>query len=177
MKTAICPGTFDPITSGHLDVIARSAPFFERFIVAVSANPLKSPMFDLKERMDFAHRAVRAIPGLENVEVDCFEGLLVDYAKHMKATAIVKGLRAISDFEYEFQMAQMNHKMDESLETFFVMASSEYSFLSSSAIRELVFYGGCIEGLVPSGIEQDIIRSFERRPARKGKERFNGYIC
>ncbi len=169
MKTAICPGTFDPITSGHLDVIARSSPFFDKFIVAVSANPLKNPMFDLAERMDFARRVVRVTPGLENVEVDSFEGLLVDYAKNIKATAIVKGLRAISDFEYEFQMAQMNHKMDESLETFFVMASSEYSFLSSSAIRELVFYGGCIEGLVPSEIEKDIIRSFEQRTANKEK--------
>ncbi len=169
MKTAICPGTFDPITSGHLDVIARSAPFFDKLIVAVSANPLKNPMFDLAERMDFARRVVRVTPGLENVEVDSFEGLLVDYAKNIKATAIVKGLRAISDFEYEFQMAQMNHKMDESLETFFVMASSEYSFLSSSAIRELVFYGGCIEGLVPSEIEKDIIGSFERRTTGKEK--------
>ncbi len=169
MKTAIYPGTFDPITSGHLDVIARAAPFFGKFIVAVSANPLKSPMFDLSERIDFASRVVKANPALVNVEVDSFKGLLVDYAKLIKATAIVKGLRAISDFEYEFQMAQINHKMDQSLETFFVMASTEYSFLSSSAVRELVFYGGCIEGLVPSEIERDIIRSFERRTVRKEK--------
>ncbi len=169
MKTAIYPGTFDPITSGHLDVIARAAPFFGRLIVAVSANPLKNPMFDLTERMDFVQRVVKARPGFDNVEVDSFEGLLVEYAKNIKATAIVKGLRAISDFEYEFQMAQMNHKMDESLETFFVMASTEYSFLSSSAVRELVYYGGCIEGLVPGEIEGDIIRSFGRRAVRKEK--------
>jgi pantetheine-phosphate adenylyltransferase len=163
MIIAICPGTFDPITSGHMDVILRSAPFFDKVIVAVSANPLKNPMFGVEQRMELIRRAVASAESLQNVEVDRFEGLLVDYARRVNATAIIKGLRAISDFEYEFQMAQINHKMDESLETFFVMASPEYSFLSSSAVRELVFYGGSIEGLVPRSIEKDIIRAPENR--------------
>ncbi|MHB8779902.1 MAG: pantetheine-phosphate adenylyltransferase [Candidatus Geothermincolia bacterium] len=159
MVTAVCPGTFDPITSGHLDVITRAAPFFGHVIVAVSANPLKNPMFTLEQRMELIRRAVAAHGQLDNVSVDRFEGLLVDYARMKKVTAIIKGLRAISDFEYEFQMAQINHKMDQNLETFFVMANPEYSFLSSSAVRELVFYGGAIEGLVPASIEKDIMKA------------------
>ncbi len=165
-RVAVCPGTFDPITSGHLDIIGRACRFFDRFYVAVAENPYKSPMFTLEERQDLLRKSV---DGLPNVEVITFDCLLVELADKLGANAIVKGLRAISDFEYEFQMAQINSRMDSSLETFFVMASTEYSFLSSSAVRELGIYGGDIRGLVPPQIEEDLNELFRRKFGRTGK--------
>jgi pantetheine-phosphate adenylyltransferase len=166
MTIAICPGTFDPVTSGHLDIITRACRFFDRFIVAVAANPWKKPVFSLEERVALLAKAVKKFP---NVEVTSFTTLLVEFAQQIQANAIVKGLRAISDFEYEFQMAQINHKLDENIETFFVMASPEYSFLSSSAVREVASYGGCISGLVPEEIEEDLIRLFQDKYGRVSK--------
>jgi len=157
MKVAICPGTFDPITCGHLDVINRACKYFDRFIVGVAANPFKQPLFTLEER---THMLEKATAELDNVEVTPFDTLLVDFARTVGATAIVKGLRAISDFEYEFQMAQINQAMDEEVETFFVMANPEYTFISSSAVREVASYGGSISGLVPRSLEQELIEMF-----------------
>ena len=160
MMVAICPGTFDPITCGHLDVISRACKYFDRFIVGVAANPIKQPLFTLEER---THMLEKATAELDNVEVTAFDTLLVDFARTVGANAIVKGLRAISDFEYEFQMAQINQAMDEEVETFFVMANPEYTFISSSAVREVASYGGDITGLVPESLEQELSRMFQNK--------------
>ncbi|NPV59290.1 MAG: pantetheine-phosphate adenylyltransferase [Actinobacteria bacterium] len=157
MTVAICPGTFDPITCGHLDVISRARRYFERFIVAVAANPYKRPLFTLEERVELLRKVTAE---MENVEVAPFDSLLVDFARKVGATVIVKGLRAISDFEYEFQMAQINQAMGEEVETFFVMANPEYTFISSSAVREVACYGGSIAGLVPEEIEGELMDMF-----------------
>ena len=166
MTTAICPGTFDPITCGHMDVIRRAYKFFDRFIVAVATNPIKKPLFDLQERVQLLSKATE---DLANVEVSAFDTLLVDFAKRVGAGAIVKGLRAISDFEYEFQMAQINQAMDENIETFFVMASAEYTFISSSAVREVASYGGSIKGLVPQNVEKELEKMFKQKFGRLEK--------
>jgi pantetheine-phosphate adenylyltransferase len=157
MTKAICPGTFDPITCGHLDVINRAYKYFSKFIVAVAANPIKEPLFSLKERVYLLEKATAGLP---NVEVESFDTLLVDFARKIGATAIVKGLRAISDFEYEFQMSQINQEMDENIQTFFVMANPEYTFISSSAVREVASYGGSITGLVPDNVEGELSKMF-----------------
>jgi pantetheine-phosphate adenylyltransferase len=166
MTTAICPGTFDPITCGHLDVIKRAYKFFDRFIVAVASNPIKEPLFNLQERV---HLLKKATKNLDNLVVDAFDTLLVDFARRVGASAIVKGLRAISDFEYEFQMAQINQAMDENIETFFVMASAEYTFISSSAVREVASYGGSIRGLVPQSVEKELEEMFKQKFGRLEK--------
>jgi pantetheine-phosphate adenylyltransferase len=160
MTVAICPGTFDPITCGHLDVISRACKFFNRFIVAVAVNPLKQPLFTLEERV---YLLGKTTAGLGNVEVTAFDTLLIDFARKAGATVIVKGLRAISDFEYEFQMSQINQAMDEEIETFFVMANPEYTFISSSAVREVASYGGSISGLVPENVEGELSEMFESK--------------
>lgn len=146
MRSAIYPGSFDPITNGHLDIIKRSAEIFDKVIVTVSLNPNKTPMFDFNERVELIKRATSDI---ENIEIDCFSGLLIDYVKDKKVNVIVKGLRAVSDFEYEFQMALMNRKLNDKVETMFMMTNSQYSYLSSSLVKEVFKLGGCIEGLVP----------------------------
>ncbi|SHJ95467.1 pantetheine-phosphate adenylyltransferase [Paramaledivibacter caminithermalis] len=146
MKNAVYPGSFDPITNGHLDVIKRSAKIFDKVIVAVLNNPNKNPMFSLEERVELIKYATADV---ENVEIHCFSGLLVDYVKEKKIDVIIKGLRAVSDFEYEFQMALMNKKLDEDVETLFMTTSSKYSYLSSSIVKEVFKFGGCIKGLVP----------------------------
>lgn len=160
MTTAICPGTFDPITCGHIDVITRAYKYFNRFIVAVAVNPFKQPLFSVRERV---HLLQKATVGMAGVEVASFDTLLVDFARSTGATAIVKGLRAISDFEYEFQMSQINQAMGEDIETFFVMANPEYTFISSSAVREVASYGGSITGLVPASIEAEMNEMFARK--------------
>ena len=148
MRIACCPGTYDPVTNGHLDIVARAAACFDRVIVAVSTNPAKQPLFTLEERMGLLKEATSAIPG---VEVDAFSGLLVDYARSRQVTAIVKGLRAVSDFDYELQMAQMNSSLAP-IETVFVPTSPEYSFLASSLVKEVAAYGGDVSGLVPGHV-------------------------
>ncbi|MCA9463154.1 MAG: pantetheine-phosphate adenylyltransferase [Nitrospira sp.] len=139
MITGIYPGTFDPITRGHADVIARSIRLVDRIIVAVALNPGKEPLFQLAERVELAKIATQDIPG---VDVEPFDGLLVEYVKNRGAHAIIRGLRAVSDFEHEFQMALLNRKLNSHLETVFLMASEEYSYLTSSMVKEVASLGG-----------------------------------
>ena len=155
MRTAIYPGSFDPVTMGHLDIIRRAAVMFDRLIVAVMHNQNKQPMFSVEERMDLLRRTT---DGLPNVEITSFGGLLADYAKQQGACAVVKGLRAVSDFEYEFQMALANRKLNPELDTVFLMTSAEYMYLSSSVVKDIAVHGGSVAGFVPDGIMQDIVR-------------------
>lgn len=150
-RTAICPGSYDPVTNGHIDIISRAANVFERVIVAVvGQSPRKSePMFTPEERQGFIERA---FADRDNVEVMIFRTLLVDFARENGATAIVKGLRAISDFEYEFEMNQLNRKLAPDIESVYVMASPEYSFLSSTGVKELAQFGGDVTDLVPDEV-------------------------
>lgn len=153
MKIAIYPGSFDPVTNGHLDIIKRSAAIFDKLIVAASINSSKKPLFTVEERMDLIRRVTADIP---NVEVATFTGLLADYAAERGASVIVKGLRAITDFEYEFQMALLNKSLNAETETLFMATSQNYSFLSSSIVKEIGTLGGNLEGLVPNEIMEDI---------------------
>lgn len=157
MRTAICPGTFDPVTNGHLDIVKRSRGIFDRVIVAVTTNPKKEPLFTIEERIDMIRDAVKDMPG---VEVEPFEGLLVDYARQKKEVAIVRGLRAVSDFEYELMMALMNRRLVSEIETVFMMPSEEYIYLTSTVIKEVASLGGNIRGLVPEGVENALRRKF-----------------
>ncbi|MGI5850618.1 MAG: pantetheine-phosphate adenylyltransferase [Caldicoprobacterales bacterium] len=159
MKIGVYPGSFDPVTEGHMDIIKRSAKMFDKVIVAVARNYSKKPLFTAEERMELIQRSLQGLP---NVEVDSFEGLLMDYIHSKDAQVIIKGLRAISDFEYEFQMALMNRKLDSKVETIFMMTSYKYSFLSSSMIKEVASLGGCISGLVPENIIADIYRKLKQ---------------
>ena len=153
-KIAVYPGSFDPITNGHLDIIERSCNIFNKVIVAVLENPdKKTHLFSIDERVELIKRATSH---LENIEVESFKGLLVNYIQSKGADLIIRGLRAISDFEYEFQMALMNKKLDSNVETFFMMTNTDYSYLSSSAIKQVAQYGGDIKDLVPKSIIEDI---------------------
>jgi len=147
---ALYPGSFDPITNGHLDLIDRGAKLCDHLIVAILRNEEKQPLFSVEERMEMLREVVRAYP---NVEVDSFNGLLVDYAKQKNATTILRGIRAISDYEYELQMALMNRRLCPSVETVFLMASEAYSFISSRLIKQVIALGGNISGLVPPSVE------------------------
>ena len=155
MRTAIYPGSFDPVTLGHLDIIRRAAVMFDRLIVAVMHNQNKTPMFTMEERMDFLRRTTA---GLSGVEVDSCGGLLADYAARKNACAIVKGLRAVPDFEYEFQMALANRKLNPALDTMFLMTSAENMYLSSSVVQDIAVHGGSIAGFVPDELMEDIVR-------------------
>ena len=148
--TALCPGTFDPVTNGHLDIIGRAADRFDALVVGVLDNPAKQPMFDVDERVQMLKEVTA---DLGNVEVDSFTGLLVDYARRKGAGVVVKGLRAVSDFEYEIQMAQMNHQL-AGLETLFMTTSPSWSFLSSSLVKEVARFGGDVTGLVPKAVAE-----------------------
>jgi pantetheine-phosphate adenylyltransferase len=153
MIVAICPGSFDPVTEGHLDVIRRASNIFDHVVVAVGSNLRKKPRLQSAER---ARLLEKVTAGLDNVSVEVMEGLLVDFAREQGARVIVKGLRAVSDFESEFEQAQLNRKMYPELETVFIMASAEHSFLSSSVVREIAALGGDVRGLVPEGILQTV---------------------
>lgn len=151
MPKAICPGTFDPVTNGHLDIIQRAARTFSHVYVVVFRNPAKAPMFELEERVAMLNEATA---DLDNVSVDSSDGLLVAYARSVKAQVIVKGLRAVSDFEYEFQMALANKKLDPGIETLFMATAAEHAYLSSNLVKMLAGFGACIDSLVPPGVEQ-----------------------
>jgi pantetheine-phosphate adenylyltransferase len=160
MSKAICPGSFDPITNGHLDIIERASRVFDELLVGVLVNPDKKNLFTVDERVEQIKRLVRNFP---NVKVKKFSGLLVDLMNKEGADVIVKGLRAVSDFEYEFQMASMNNKLDPSKETMFMMTKAEYCYLSSSSVKQVAMFGGCIKGLVPEEIIPDIMRKINSK--------------
>jgi pantetheine-phosphate adenylyltransferase len=149
MRTAVYPGSFDPITNGHLDVIQRASRLFDRVIVAVAINESKTPLFTMRERKNLA---TRSIEHLKNVEVDTFTGLLVDYVVEKGGEAVIRGLRAVSDFEFEFQLALMNRKLNERVETIFMMPKETYTFISSRMIKEVARLGGDISGFVPAHV-------------------------
>ncbi len=157
---AVYPGSFDPLTNGHLDLIERSLRIFDELIVAVVTNPAKNALFTDAERVEMIREATR---GLRRIEVVIFDGLLVDLVARVGARAIIRGLRAVSDFEYEFQMALMNRKLREEIETVFMMPHEAYSYISSRLIKEVASYGGSVTGLVPAGVEK---RLAERLPQR-----------
>ena len=150
-KIAVYPGTFDPVTNGHLDIMLRAVDLFDRLIVAVALNPKKNPMFSIDKRVQFIENA---IGGRSNIEVLPFDNLLIQFVRAQNACVIIKGLRAISDFEFELQMGLMNRSLDEALETIFMIPSQEYSFLSSNLVKEVANHGGDIEKLVPESVAQ-----------------------
>ncbi len=158
MQRAVYPGSFDPITNGHLDIIERAAVMYDELVVAVVTNYSKKPTFSTEERIAMIKKSTE---GLNNIRVTNFDGLLVDFAAAEKANIIVKGLRAVSDFEYEFQMALMNKKLRKDIETIFIMTNYKYSYLSSSMVKEIASLGGCIKDLVPDSILQDIKNKFK----------------
>lgn len=157
LTIAVCPGSFDPVTYGHLDIIQRGAKIFDTVIVAVLINPNKNPLFTVEERVELLKEVTKDIP---NVQVDSFRGLLIDYMKQKNAKAIIKGLRAVSDFEYEMQMASINKKLNDDVETFFMMTNNQYSFLSSSIVREVAKYHANVSDLVPPAVEKALKQKF-----------------
>jgi pantetheine-phosphate adenylyltransferase len=164
MRTVIYPGSFDPLTNGHLDVIQRAAKLFDRVVVAVAKNEGKSPLFALGERVALVKESVRQLP---SVEVDSFAGLLVEYAASHNAQAIIRGLRAVSDFEFEFQLALMNRKLNEKIETIFMMPKDTYTFLSSRIVKEIARLGGDVNAFVPPHVQAALAKKIKPR-RRKG---------
>jgi pantetheine-phosphate adenylyltransferase len=156
---AVYPGSFDPLTNGHLDLIERSLRIFDELIVAVVTNPAKTALFSEEERVEMIREATRG----RHIQILVFEGLLVDFVRRVGARAIVRGLRAVSDFEYEFQMALMNRKLREEIETVFLMPHEAYSYISSRLIKEVAGYGGSVAGLVPAGVEKRLAEKFRGR--------------
>ena len=160
---AVYPGAFDPLTNGHVDIITRGARLFDRIVVAILINAEKSPLFTMDERVEIARQVFRDLP---NVEVDTFDGLLVDYVERRKAQVIVRGLRAVSDFEFEFQMALMNQRLNDKIETIFMMPAEQYTYTSSRLIKEVFRLGGRVHGLVPDMVEERLRRKLvDRTPA------------
>ena len=156
-SVAVCPGSFDPVTYGHLDIVSRAAEVFDKVIVAVLNNTSKQALFTVGERVELLKEVTGHLP---NVEVDSFDDLLINYIKEKKAHVIVKGLRAVSDFEYELQMACVNRKLDEGIETFFMMSSNQYSYLSSSVVKQIARFKGPVNDLVPETVEKALDAKF-----------------
>lgn len=157
MAKALCPGSFDPPTNGHVDVIERASRLFDGVVVAVIANPSKEPLFSLEERQELLRGS---LSHLSNVEIDSFAGLLVDFARERDLSLVVKGLRAVSDFEYELQMAQMNAALSPGLDTMFVTAKPPWAFLSSSLVKQVARYGGNVETLVPPVVQEALVARY-----------------
>ena len=161
---AVYPGSFDPLTNGHVDIIHRGAKLFDHIVVAVAVNREKSPLFSSKERVAIAREVFCDRP---NVEIDTFQGLLVDYVKQRRANAIVRGLRAISDFEFEMQMALMNRRLDVDIETVFMMPAEAYTYVSSHLVKEIVALGGSVDGLVPAFVETQLRAKTQKQGAHQ----------
>lgn len=157
---AIYPGSFDPLTFGHVDIIERSARIFDEVIVAILTNPQKAPLFSVDERIEIMRQILK--PRFKNVEIDTFQGLLIDYAQQKKAHAIVRGIRAVTDYEYEFQMALMNRRLAPDIETVFMMPAENYSYLSSRLVKEIAELGGSVTGLVPEIVETRLKQRFKK---------------
>jgi pantetheine-phosphate adenylyltransferase len=162
MRTAIYPGSFDPLTNGHLDVVHRATKLFDRVIVAVAKSDSKHPLFTLEERLQMVARSVRQ---LSNVEADSFHGLLIEYVERRAAHAVIRGLRAVSDFEFEFQLALMNRKLNERIETIFMMPKDTYTFLSSRIVKEIASLGGDVSAFVPAHVRTALAHKLSRPPA------------
>jgi pantetheine-phosphate adenylyltransferase len=160
---AVYPGSFDPLTNGHVDIIARGARLFDRIIVAIAVNAEKAPLFTLEERVEMTRAVFKDEP---TVDVEAFDGLLVDYVARRRADVIVRGLRAVSDFEYEFQMALMNRRLNAAIETVFMMPAEQYSYISSRLIKEVFALGGRVHGLVPDMVEQRLRDKVAGLPTR-----------
>lgn len=161
MRIAVYPGTFDPITNGHLDIVERVVKLFDQVVIGVAAENYKNNLFTLEERVKLVQMCTGHLP---NVVVEGFTGLLMEFVHAKGASVIIRGLRAVSDFEYEFQMSLMNKKLDDQVETVFLMTANEYSFLSSSIIKQVASLGGCITGLVPAEVEKALKEKFQRQP-------------
>lgn len=157
-RIAVCPGSFDPVTNGHLDIIKRGSKVFDIIYVCVLNNSSKNPLFSVEERIELLKEVTK---DLENIKVESFQGLLMDYASEKNANAILRGLRAVSDFEYEMQITSMNRILNEDIETFFMMTNNQYSFLSSSIVKEAAKYHGKISELVPKPVEEALIKKFK----------------
>ncbi|HEX2786937.1 MAG TPA: pantetheine-phosphate adenylyltransferase [Ignavibacteria bacterium] len=157
--TALYPGTFDPITNGHLDIIKRASKLFDKIIVTIAVNSGKKQLFTKQERRDMIEECVK---NYGNVKVDIFDGLLVDYAKKKNASVLIRGLRAVSDFEYEFQMSLINHKLDSELTTIFMMPNEKYTYLNSSIVRELSSFRGDVSDFVPKYVQKKLKEKFKR---------------
>ncbi|NOK39634.1 pantetheine-phosphate adenylyltransferase [Corallococcus exercitus] len=160
MPVAIYPGSFDPLTNGHLSLIQRSLKMFDRLIVAIAVNPKKTPLFSQEERIELIREAVND----PRVEVDAFHGLLVDYVHHRNVSVVIRGLRAVSDFEYEFQLANMNRKLAPDIDTVFMMTGEDYFYISSQLVREVATFGGNVEGLVPPNVNAGLKKKFGPKP-------------
>ena len=158
-RIAVYPGTFDPVTNGHIDLVERSLRIFDKVLVAVAENPKKAPLFSLEERIGMFKKATAAY---RNIVIEGFDGLLVDYVKKKRAVGIIRGLRAVSDFEYEMQMALMNRRLDNDIETVFMMPNEEYSFITSTIVKEAASYGGDVSSLVPRVVVVKLRQKFGR---------------
>ncbi|MEO5361384.1 MAG: pantetheine-phosphate adenylyltransferase [Nitrospirota bacterium] len=159
-RLAIYPGTFDPFTNGHLDIVLRSVRLFDSLVIAVTTNAKKTPLFSVPERKELIKKS---LPEDVNISVESFDGLLVDYAEKRGSIIVIRGLRAVSDFEYELQMALLNRRLKPSIETIFKMPSEEYSFLTSTAVKEIAQLGGCVDGLVPAAVKSALIEKFKEK--------------
>ncbi len=159
-RIAVYPGTFDPVTNGHIDLVERSLRIFDEVIVAIAVNPKKAPLFSIEERIAMFKESTTKY---KNVVIEGFDGLLVDYVKRKSAVGIIRGLRAVSDFEYEMQMALMNRRLDSEIETVFLMPNEEYSFITSTIVKEAASYGGDVSSLVPKVVVEKLKRKFGKR--------------
>lgn len=159
-RTAIYPGSFDPLTNGHVDIIQRGFKLFDKIIVAILYNPSKKPLFSVDERIEMIKTCLSEYP---NIEVDHFGGLLIEYAKKKKVTAIIRGMRVVSDFENEFQMSMMNRSLDRDIQTIFLMTGLRWVFISSSTIKEVASFGGDVSNMVPSYVNTKLIEKFDRK--------------